>query len=85
MEMNLGNFKTTAIQQLLESLGITKAANLGREKIKWMEYMGEEGKQEDRDTFMSVSLAANHGMSITSLLSSQWESVKCVLFRHLRM
>lgn len=49
--------------------------------MKWTEYMGEEGKQEDRDAFMSISVAANHGMSITSLLSSQWESPKCVLFQ----
>lgn len=46
--------------------GIIKEMNLGRETMKWVEDVGEEGEQEDRNTSVSISQVANHGTNTTS-------------------
>lgn len=47
--MNLGKFKTAAIQQMLASPEIIKEGTLGRTNFKRTVQMGEEEKQEMKE------------------------------------
>lgn len=57
--MNLGNFKATVTQQMLESSGIIQEGVLGRVKMKWAEQMGG-GKARNEEDFLEQGGVAVH-------------------------
>lgn len=57
--MNSGNFKATAIQEMLVSAGIIQEGILSRMKVKWAEQMGG-WKARNEEDFLEQSVVTVH-------------------------